>query len=72
MLSNSENTIPTDHKRIHIAKVREYDYEEACVAVDKLERFAQDVEIPEMVKYMKQIVPEFISKNSIFEKYDNK
>ena len=72
VLSNAENTIPTDHKRIHIAKVRAYNYEEACVAVDKLERFAQEVEIPEMVKYMKQVVPEFISKNSIFEKYDNK
>ena len=72
VLSNAENTIPTDHKRIHIAKVREYNYEEACSAVDKLEHLSRIVEIPEMVKYMKQIVPEFISKNSVYEKYDKK
>lgn len=72
VLSNAENTIPTDHKRIHIAKVREYNYEEACSAADKLEHLSRIVEIPEMVKYMKQIVPEFISKNSVYEKYDKK
>ena len=72
VLSNAENTIPTEHKRINIAKVREYDYEEACVAVEKLEHLSRIVEIPEMVKYMKQIVPEFISKNSVYEQYDRK
>ena len=72
VLSNAENTIPTEHKRIHIAKVREYNYEDACTAVDKLETFAREVEIPEMVKYMKLVVPEFISKNSVFEQYDKK
>ena len=72
VLSNAENTIPTEHKRIHIAKVREYNYEDACTAVDKLETFAREVEIPEMVKYMKHIVPEFISKNSVYEQYDKK
>ena len=72
VLSNAENTIPTEHKRIHIAKVREYNYEDACTAVDKLETFARDVEIPEMVKYMKLVVPEFISKNSVYEQYDKK
>ena len=72
VLSNAENTIPTDHQRIHIAKVREYNYEDACEAVSKLEHLSRIVEIPEMVKYMKQIVPEFISKNSVYEQYDRK
>ncbi len=72
VLSNAENTIPTEHKRIHIAKVREYNYEDACEAVDKLEKLGRSVEIPEMVKLMKQIVPEFISKNSVYEQYDKK
>ena len=72
VLSNAENTIPTEHKRIHIAKVREYNYEDACAAVDKLENYSRIVEIPEMVKFMKQIVPEFISKNSVYEVYDRK
>ena len=72
VLSNAENTIPTEHKRIHIAKVREYNYDDACEAVDKLEKLGRSVEIPEMVKLMKQIVPEFISKNSVYEQYDKK
>lgn len=70
VLSNSENTLPTDHSRIRIAKVREYDYEEAKNAVDELERMSRMVEIPDMVRLMKQIVPEFISKNSKYEEFD--
>ena len=72
VLSTKENTIPTDHRRILIAKVREYDYEQACTVVDELERLSRAVEIPEMVRLMKDTVPEFISKNSRFEKFDNK
>jgi hypothetical protein len=52
--------------------VREYNYDDACQAVDKLESYAREVVIPDMVKYMKQIVPEFISKNSVYEQYDRK
>ena len=70
VLSNSENTLPTDHSRIRIAKVREYDYDDAAKAADELESLSRKVEIPEMVKLMKQIVPEFISKNSRFEAFD--
>ena len=70
VLSNAENTLPTDHDRIRIAKVREYNYQDALKASEELERLSRAVEIPEMVKLMKQIVPEFKSKNSEFEKYD--
>ena len=70
VLSNSENTLPTDHGRIRIAKVREYDYEEAKNAVDELEKMSRKVEIPDMVRLMKQIVPEFLSKNSKYEEFD--
>ena len=62
--------VPTDHDRIRIAMVRAYNYGEACKAVDQLEDFSRAVTIPEMVKFMKEIVPEFKSKNSVFEKYD--
>lgn len=72
MLSNNENTLPTDHSRIRIAKVREYDYDDASKSVDELETLSRKVEIPQMVKLMKQIVPEFISKNSRFEAFDKK
>ena len=70
VLSNTENTDPTSHDRIRIAKVREYEYEKAREVMTELERLSVIVEIPEMVKLMKATVPEFISKNSQFEQYD--
>ena len=70
VLSNHENTLPTDHIRIRIAKVREYDYADALAGVNELERLSREVEINDMVRLMKDIVPEFISKNSQFEKFD--
>ena len=71
VLSNNENTLPTDHSRIRIAKVREYDYNDALAGVDELERLSRAVEINDMVRLMKEIVPEFVSKNSRFEQFDN-
>ena len=70
VLSDHENTLPTNHSRIRIAKVREYDYSDALAATDELERLSREVEIIEMVKLMKQTVPEFISKNSRFAELD--
>ena len=72
VLSDHENTLPTNHRRIRIAKVREYDYTDAASSADELERLSREVEIPTMVKLMKHIVPEFISKNSRFEEFDVK
>ena len=70
VLSNSENTLPTSHDRIRIAKVREYDHEEAASAVNELEELARRVEVPQLVCLMKRVVPEYRSKNSQFEIYD--
>ncbi|MCQ2184527.1 MAG: polysaccharide biosynthesis protein [Bacteroidales bacterium] len=70
VLANNENTDPTSHERIRIARVREYDYEEASKSIDELTNLATQVDIPAMVIKMKQIVPEFKSKNSKFEIYD--
>ena len=70
VLSNEENTQPTGHNRIRIAKVRECDYEVVKDMVNTLEILAKSVDIPEMIKLMKQMVPEFKSNNSPFEKYD--
>jgi len=71
VLSTKENTTATSHDRIFVAKVREYDYKDALAAVDDIEEFSIFVRIPEMVKKMKEFVPEFISKNSVFEKFDH-
>ena len=70
VLATSEDTDPTSHDRIRVARTREYDYSYACDAVVQLERLSRAVEIPDMVRLMKQIVPEFKSKNSRFEEYD--
>lgn len=70
VLANSENTIPTSHDRIRIAKVREYDYSEACKTADELVRLARTVDEENMVRLMKSTVPEFISNNSAFEMLD--
>ena len=72
LLSNKENTLPTAHNKIRVAKVREYNYQEVVKELDKLNELAALVNIPEMVKMMKNIVPEFISKNSEFEMFDKK
>lgn len=70
VLSNAENTEATDHDRIRVAKVREYNYDDAVKVADELEGLARAVEIPSMVRLMKRTVPEFKSKNSQYEEYD--
>ncbi len=70
VLSDTENTIPTDYNRIRIAMVREYEYDDAKSVVEKLNELSQIVNIPDMVRLMKRTVPEFKSKNSEFEIYD--
>lgn len=70
VLSNEENTTKTDHEKIRIAIVREYDYNEAINAVGKLKELATEVRIIDLVKKMKEIVPEYKSKNSRFAELD--
>ena len=70
VLSNEENTVPTDHKKIKIAKVREYDFEQVLEQYDNLIDIAKRSEVLNAVRNMKQIVPEFKSNNSIFEQLD--
>jgi FlaA1/EpsC-like NDP-sugar epimerase len=72
VLSNKENTDATSHDRIRIARVQEYAYAEAVKAADTLGELSREVRIPEMVKLMKTVVPEFISNNSRFEEFDKK
>lgn len=70
VLATKENTLPTCHERIFIAKAREYPYKGASEVVSQLTEFATLVTIPEMVQLMKRTVPEFKSKNSEYEIYD--
>lgn len=70
VLSSVENTKPTSHGRIRIANVREYPFEDVREITERLVALAINVEIPEMVKLMKETVPEYVSNNSQFELYD--
>lgn len=70
LLNNSENTLPTYHDKILIAKVREYDFAWVQSEVAELVRLAKKHIALDTVAKMKEIVPEFISNNSTFEKLD--
>lgn len=70
VLADLEGTVPTSHDRIRIANVRKYDYDKAVEVVDELTSLSRAVDIDSMVIKMKETVPEFKSKNSIFEKFD--
>lgn len=72
LLATKENTLPTPNEKIFRAHVREYDRDEIVKAIDHLKEIAQTVDRMETVRYMKEIVPEFKSKNSDFEKLDKK
>lgn len=72
LLSNEENTLPTPHEKIRVAKVREYNYQEIEPRIDSLTQVARQGKVLDTVLQMKQIVPEFISQNSEFEKLDTK
>lgn len=70
VLNVKETTLPTPHKRIKRAKVREYDFEEIKNEVIKLQAVVETGKTFDVVRQMKLIVPEFISKNSIYEEID--
>lgn len=70
VLSTKENTIPTTNEKIHVAKVRQYDYTSVAEQIAVLSDLAAKVDIPATVRLMKRIVPEYKSQNSRFEEYD--
>lgn len=70
VLATKENTLPTDHDRIFRAKVRDYEYPNAKSYLVRLRKLAVDVDVDNAVILMKEIVPEFISRHSVFEKFD--
>ena len=70
MLSNDENTKPSFHEKIRIATVREYDFEKVSRDIDDLIRISTQYDDMATVKKMKEIVPEFISNNSIYSTLD--
>ena len=70
LLNQKELTKPTYHEKIMIATVREYDYDEVKLRIQKLIDVSYGYDPMSIVAMMKDIVPEFISKNSCFEVLD--
>lgn len=72
LLASKENTVPTHHNKIMIAKVLEYDYHQIKDSIDQLkEAIVSHKDDYEIVKIMKEIVPEFKSNSSRYQVLDN-
>lgn len=70
LLNVKELTKPTHHEKIMIANVREYDYDEVNEQIGELIKSSYSYDQMAIVKGMKELVPEFKSKNSEFEVLD--
>ena len=72
LLNDLENTIPTHHDKIMVAKVREYDFQTINDHIEELINLSCEYKDRQVVVKMKQIVPEYKSNNSIYEELDVK
>jgi len=70
LLNSEELTLPTHHEKISIARVINHNYVDATLEIDKLLELSKGSDNMELVKQMKAIVPEYLSKNSPFEELD--
>jgi len=70
LLADNENTLPTHHPQIMKAKTRDEDILKIN-EIDNLLKLFDEQDNSQIVGHMKSIVPEFLSKNSIYQKLDN-
>jgi len=71
LLSSDENTQPTHHDKVMIAKVRDIDVEKMMYQIQHLRLAMRGGDEIEMVKALKAMIPEFKSNNSVFSDLDN-
>lgn len=72
LLNDAENTLATYHDKILIAKVREVELSHVKVCFDDLGQLVTNAKNEmQLVGKMKELVPEFLSNNSVFEQLDN-
>lgn len=72
VLSNSENTLPSFHEKIRISKVREYDFKDIDNAIKDLIKVSFSFNDLEIVKKMREIVPEYHPNNTVYSIIDNR
>ncbi|WP_410528443.1 polysaccharide biosynthesis protein [Sphingobacterium sp. SGG-5] len=70
LLNDLENTLPTYHEKIMVAKVRENDYNHVMQQLEELFSLLATQHTINVVRHMKSIVPEFKSQNSVYEQLD--
>ena len=70
LLASSENTLPTHHQQILVGKVREYEFAEVTNFINELILLFNSQNNLLIVSKMKEIVPEFVSNNSVFQNLD--
>ena len=70
LLADHENTLPTHHKQIMVAKVKEYNFDEITSTINELITLFDQQDNKLIVKKMKLLVPEFKSNNSVYEALD--
>src|SRR6185295_16965652 len=72
LLADHENTLPTHHQQILVAKVKEYDFAEVSEEIGELITLFHAQDNKSIVSKMKELVPEFKSNNSVYEELDVK
>ena len=70
LLNQKEITLPTSNQKILVAKVLEYDFDTVATQIQALIEEAKTGKVFPVVQKMKDIVPEFKSKNSVYEQLD--
>ena len=70
LLGNEETTIATHHPKIMVAKVKADDIEELKRSLDAVKLKANDMQPIELVRFLKDMVPDYISNNSPYETLD--
>ncbi|MGM9699857.1 MAG: polysaccharide biosynthesis protein [Prevotella sp.] len=70
VLSTQENTIPSFNPKIRIARVREYEYKEVNQQIEELMAICNTYNNMDIVKKMKEMVPEYKSNNSVYSVLD--
>lgn len=70
LLNDTEKTLPTHHKKIMKARVAEYNFDDVRVKLEALSKALHDGDDMALVSVMKELVPEYISNNSVFSVLD--
>ena len=72
LLADKESTLPTHNPKIKIAKVEKFDYSEIESRVDVLLKNLYSLSKPELVEFIRKLVPDFVSNNSKFNREPDK